>query len=362
MQHNADDQPPRPASSLGRLSTARGQKPFDSGVNDPALQPEQAIQGSSASPQELRRSSLDSSAAAPNSGSSAAEPYSTTSRSSCTVMRSYPMMASRAKPESIPLGLSSSTESSRTSPVGSGIKSRTILEPVSLFPIDESYLPSTKPPPPRKLHKRAASALTEAPTTPRPRSAGASSVTTERPKHAFFSPTHRSHTRRSHSSTSIRPHTVCEASEISLQTPGSEQSLDSPEYPSPVSSTRHGNDFPTCESSTHFDRSDWTWTPPDSWSGPQARKRGKSTECSQNSHKTRPRNLLSWFVRVSPSSWNLSFSTLPTENSAPKRSPVKKEPPGRQELIVTVEGKDGMSTQPVYEVIPQLRALKGSRR
>lgn len=146
--------------------------------------------------------------------------------------------------------------------------------------------------------------------------------------------------------------------------PNNEQNLDSQELPSPVSSTRHDSGITaTCgSSSSHSDKSDGTWVPPDSWLGPTTHDCEKSKECPKNSHRTRTHKLFSRFIRVSPSSWNLSFLTHVTECDTLDRHPVKEELPEEQEVIVMVEGKDGMSTQAVYEVIPRLRALKSSRR
>ncbi|KAI6104225.1 hypothetical protein F5141DRAFT_1216761 [Pisolithus sp. B1] len=366
MQRNAGNRPPRPASSLGRLTTVRrGQSPVDKSIHGPEVEPGPVVQGSSSSPHKLRRvSSFDSSATASKPGSSAAESQSMVSCPSCTEIRCCPRTTSGAKPESTPPRSPTSTESSRASSADSGIKSRTILEPVSLFPISETFLPRAKPLSSRKLQKRTPSVLVEASAAPRPSSAGASSLKGECPKPVISTPTHPSHARRIHSSTSIRPHTVCDASEISLQMPNNEQNLDSQELPSPVSSTRHDSGITaTCgSSSSHSDKSDGTWVPPDSWLGPTTHDCEKSKECPKNNHRTRTRKLFSRFIRVSPSSWNLSFLTHVTECDMLDRHPVKEELPEEQEVIVMVEGKDGMSTQAVYEVIPRLRALKSSRR
>ncbi|KAI6142857.1 hypothetical protein BKA82DRAFT_530071 [Pisolithus tinctorius] len=361
MQHNADNLPSRPASSLGQPSdAATTQRLVDKTVHDPEV-PEQVPEGSSGSLQKVPRIlSLDLSAVVSMPGSSAAESHSPISRASHIVMRCWPRTASGSRPESIPPKSPSSIKSTLASFVDSRIKTRTVSEPISLFPIHESFLPRTKSPPPRKLHRRANSVLITTPTTPRPRAAGTSPPNAERPKS-----THPSHARRVHSSASIRPHTVCDASQISLQAPSS---LDSSELPSPASSIKHGSGLTAAcgsSSTTHLDTLDWTWMPPDSWMGPPVHERGKSKECPKNSHKIRTRKLFSRFIRVSLPSWNLSFLahfTEVTESDTLNRHPVNEDSLEKQEVIVMVERRDGMSTQAVNDVIPQLRALKSSRR
>ncbi|KAI6003111.1 hypothetical protein EDD15DRAFT_2360991 [Pisolithus albus] len=367
MQRNAGNRPPRPASSLGRLTTARSaQGTVDRSIHGPGDEQESMVQGSSASPHKLRRiSSCDSSAAASEPGSSAADSHPTASRPSCTKIRCSPKTASGTKSESTSPTSPTTTVSSRRSSVDSGVKSRPTLEPISLFPIDESFLPRAKPSSPRKLHKRANSVLVEASAAQRrPSSAGTSSPKAERPTPVISTPTHLSHARRIHSSASIRPHTVCDASELSLQMPNNEQNHESRELPSPVSSIRHGSCSTTVcgSSSCDSDKSDGTWIPPDSWSGPVAYDCEKSKECPKNGHRSRTHKLFSRFIRLSPPSWNFSFLTHVTEIDALERHPVKEDLPEQQEVVVVVEGRDGMSTQAVYEVIPQLRALKCSRR
>lgn len=366
MQRNAGNRPPRPASSLGRLTTARSaQSTVDRSIHSPGDEPEPMVQGSSASPHKLRRvSSCDSSVAAPEPGSSAAKSHPIVSCPSCTKIRCSPKAASGIKSESTSPTSPTRTVSSRRSSVDSGVKSRPTLEPISLFPISESFLPRAKPSSPRKLHKRTNSVLVEASAARRPSSAGTSSPKAERPTPVISTPTRLSHARRIHSSASIRPHTVCDASEISLRMPNNGQNLDSRELPSPASSIRHGSCSTTAcgSSSGDSDKSDGTWVPPDSWSGPTAYDGEKSKECPKNSHRSRTHKLFSRFIRLSPPSWNFSFLTHVTEIGTLERHPVKEELPEQQEVIVVVEGRDGMSTQAVYEVIPQLRALKCSRR
>jgi len=231
--------------------------------------------------------------------------------------------------------------------------------PVPLFPINESIIPPAQPPihlklPPR--HRRSSSVPIEQRANLRPHTAHGTSPTAKCSKVEILSPNPNPKVlkRPTTSSGSIRARTFYNTPQSSPGRPPSGHRAPVSQESSESSSSRTSPGF----------RSAWTWTPPDSWSGPPTSGETPSKELRKSNSKSEVKagnQLTPRFAILSPSFWKLSSLVRGAQGDARKYH-VNEVPPkeqDRQDVLVTVQGRDGMSENAaVIDVIPQLRTLK----
>ncbi|KAL4068552.1 hypothetical protein V8B97DRAFT_845403 [Scleroderma yunnanense] len=298
----------------------------------------------------------------------AVESIATASRSLSTTFREATTMPSVEKPLPRP-PKSLNNANIRTSLSSTSSRNPNQWEPASLFPINESFLPATKPPPPLKLlpkHKRSPSVLSEPEAGVRPRSAhGTSSAAKHSDLPPFFpSPSPQVFKRPTSSSGDRRPRTMYDTSDSPGRLPSSQRIIVSPESPgSPCSTASLGSSHQ--HFSTSNSKSTGTWMPPDSWAGPPASREisGKGLSGDNSKAKTTTGSKASSrFAVLSSSFWKTSFLGHVGEGGALGKHFLKRES-SEQQGVVVVEGRDGIVEKAaVTDIIPHLRSLRDIRR